>query len=106
VVAWLLSKPNAVVGENGVDLIGHRLEHVLQELPGGLPVSPRDESGNGKLAYTVNTHEEVESAFSDPDLGNVHMKEADGVKLELLTLLFVTLHIRQSRDGMTLKALM
>ncbi len=77
-----------------MDAIRHCFEQDLQELPGGLPVCLLDELGHGKLACAVNAHEYIELAFSGLDLGNVDMKEADGVALELLTLWFVTFHIR------------
>ena len=50
--------PAGSIGENGVDLIGHRLEHVLQELPGRLPVGLLDQLGHGKLACAVNADEQ------------------------------------------------
>jgi hypothetical protein len=37
-VSGLLCEFNTVIGENGMDLIGHGLEQVLQELPGRLSV--------------------------------------------------------------------
>ena len=54
----LLGELNAVVGENGMDLIGHCFEHVLQELPGRLPVRLVDELGHGKLACAVDADEQ------------------------------------------------
>lgn len=100
----MLSELDAVVGQNGVGAIRHCFEHDLQELPGGLPVCLLDELGHGKLANAINAHEQLELAFSGRNLGNVDMKEADGVALELLTLWLVTFHIRQPRDAVALKA--
>ena len=57
-VPGLLGELNAVVGENGVDLIGHCFKHVLQELPGRLPVRLIDELGHGKLACAVDADEQ------------------------------------------------
>lgn len=48
---------NAVASENGVNLIGHCFEQVLQELSGRLPVRLIDELGHGKLASEVNVNE-------------------------------------------------
>ncbi|MBA3912050.1 MAG: hypothetical protein C0524_19755 [Rhodobacter sp.] len=48
--------------ENGMDLIGHGLEHVLEELPGGASVRCFNELGNGELGCPVDAHEEVELA--------------------------------------------
>jgi hypothetical protein len=50
----LLGELNAVVRENGMDLIGHDFEHVLQELPSSAPVSFFDELGHSELAGAVN----------------------------------------------------
>jgi len=116
----LLCELDAVVGQNGVDLIGHGFEHVLQELPCGLPVCLLDELGHGKLACSVNIHEQVELDFSSLNLGNIDVEEAplgrfalqiacwavDGVAFELLTLWLVTFHIRQPRNAMTLQTSM
>ncbi len=54
----LIGELNAVVGENGVDLIGHCFKHVLQELPGRLPIRLIDELGHGKLACAVDADEQ------------------------------------------------
>lgn len=48
-VPWLLGELDAVVGENGMDLVRHGLEQVLQELPGGLSVSCCDELPRANL---------------------------------------------------------
>ena len=57
-ISRLLGELNAVVGENGVDLIGHCFKHVLQELPGRLPVRLIDELGHSKLACAVDADEQ------------------------------------------------
>ena len=103
-VPRLLGELNAVVGENGVDLIGHCFEHVLQELPGRLPVCLVDELGHGKFARAVNADEQKQLALSSLHLGDVDVKEADGVALELLALRLVALHVRQPRNAMALQA--
>ena len=62
----------------------HGFEHVLQELPSGLSICLLDELSYGKLACAINAYEQVELAFSSLNLGDVDMKEADGVAFELL----------------------
>ena len=57
-VPGLLSELNAVVRKYGVDLVGHRLEHMLQELPSGLPVCFFDQLGHSKFACAVNANEQ------------------------------------------------
>ena len=98
----LLGELNAVVGENGVDLIRNGLEHVLQELPGRLPVRLVDELGHGKLACAVDANEQKQFALSSLHFGNIDMEEADGVAFELLPLRLVASHVRQSRDTVAL----
>jgi len=78
--------------DNGVDLIGHGLEHVLQELPGGLSVSCRNELGDGEFGRPVNAYKEIELAFNRLHLGDVDAEEPDGVALELLALGLVALY--------------
>ena len=92
-----------VVSENGVDLIGHGFENVLQELPGHLSVSRCTKLSDGKLGRSVNAHKKIELAFSRLHLGNVDVEEPDGVALELLALGLVTFDIRQPRDNTNLR---
>ncbi len=101
-VPGLLCELDSVVGQDGVDLIGHRFEHVLQELPSRLSVSRVNELGDSELGRPVDADEEVKPALGGLHLGNVDVEEADGIALELLALGFVALDIRQARDAMTL----
>ncbi len=73
----------AVVGGDGVDLIGHDPEHVLQELPGGRSVISCDELSNAELGRPVGVCVQVKLAPGGLPLANVHMKEPDEVSLEL-----------------------
>ena len=43
-----------------MDLVGHGLKHVLQELPGRLSVSSCNELSDGELGCSVNAHKEIE----------------------------------------------
>jgi hypothetical protein len=52
----------------------------------------------------VDGDEQVELAFSCLHLGNIHVKEVDGIALEALPLRFVALDIGQTRDAVPLKA--
>jgi hypothetical protein len=54
----------------------------------------------------VNAHKEIEIAFSRLHLGNIDVKEPDGVALERLALGLVAIDIRQPRDAMSLQATM
>lgn len=101
-VPGLLCELDSVVGQDGVDLMGHRFEHVKQELPSRLSVRCVNELGNSELGRPVDADEEVKLALGGLNLGNVDVKEADGIALELLAPGFVALDIRQARDAMTL----
>ena len=56
-----------------MDLIWHGLEHVLEELPGRLSVSRCDELSDS-----------VKLALGGLHLGDVDVKESDGIAFELL----------------------
>ena len=107
-VPGLLGELDAIVSENGVDVIGHGFEQVLQELPGRLSVGCRNELGDGELGSAVDSHKEKELALGSLHLGNVDvdrasgsppvrepLARADGVALELLPLGFVAFDIWQ-----------
>ncbi len=100
----LLGELDAIIGKDRVDLAGHGLEHVLQELPGSLSVSCCNDLSDRELGSSVNGHKEIELAFCRLHLGDVNMKEPDGVALELLALWLVTLDIWKTRDPITLQA--
>lgn len=72
----------AVVRKDGMDLIGYGSDQVLQESRSRLPVRTPMEFGIGKLAGSVDGHEEVELAFFGTDLCDVDMEVAYGVGLE------------------------
>jgi oligopeptide/dipeptide ABC transporter ATP-binding protein len=63
-ISRLLGKLYAIIRENGVDLIGHRPQHVLQKLPSGAPVGLFNELRHGKLAGAVDAYKEIELALS------------------------------------------
>ncbi len=61
-VPRLLGELDAVVGQDGVGLVGYGFEHMLEELPCRPPIGLLDELGDGELAGSVDAHEEVELA--------------------------------------------
>ena len=87
-----------------MDAIRDRLEQMFEELPRGLAICLVDEVGDCKLAGPVNADEKIQLALRSLHLGNIDMKKAHGVALELLPLRLVALDIRQARDAMSLKA--
>lgn len=58
-------------------LIGLRFEHVLQELPGRLSVSRRNELSKGELGRLLDAHKEIELAFSRVHLGDIDVEEPE-----------------------------
>jgi hypothetical protein len=103
-VPWLLDELDSVVRQDGVDLVGHSLKHVLKEFPCGAPVSLVHQLANGERAGAVNADKEREFAFSGLHFGNVDVKEPDRVAFELLTLWLVPFDIRQTRYAVALQA--
>jgi len=103
-VPQVLCDVDAVVGQDGVDLVGHGLEHVLEELPGRLSVSRGNELSDGELGRPVDTDEEKELALGRLNFGDVDVEEAYGVALELLPCGLVSIDIRKARNAMTLRA--
>ena len=103
-VGGLLGERDVVIGEDRVDSIGDGLEQMLEELPCGLAVCLVHELRDCKLACPVNANKEIELTLHSLNLGNVDMKEADGVTIELLALRLVTLDIRQAGNAVPLKA--
>ena len=103
-VAGLLGELNAIVGEDRVDPVRDGFQQILEELPGRPPVSLFDQLSDREFVGTVGAHEQVELAFGDLNLGDIHVEEADGVALEALTLWFVALDVRQAGDAVPLQA--
>ena len=77
-----LCELNAVIGKNGMNLVGHSFEHMLKELRGRLLIGPIDELGHGELAHAVDPDEQIQLAFGSLHLGDVDIKEAYGGALE------------------------
>ena len=77
-VAGWIGKVRAVVGEHGVDFIGHgrgeMAKEVARDTPRRLPVQLH----KGGLARAVDSYEEVELALLGPDLGDVDVKKPIG----------------------------
>ncbi len=97
---------DAVVGQDGVDLIGHGFDQGLEEAGRCPGVGFLDELREGELGCPVDGHEEVEFPLFGSDLGDVDMKEADRVALELLPRRLLALDIRQAADAVALQAAM
>ncbi len=77
-----IGEVDAVVGQNGVDFVGHRLDQAAQEVGRGACCCLCVQLGEGELACAVDGDEEVELALGSLYLGDVDMEVADGVGLE------------------------
>ena len=100
----LFCELDPVVRQDGVDLVRHCFEHVLQELPSRLSVNCRNKLGDGELGRPVDTHEEKELSLGGLHLSDVDMKEPNQIALELLALGFVSLDTGKTRDAVPLQA--
>ena len=93
-----------IVGQDRLDAAGHGFQQVFEELPSRPPVSLVDQLGDRELAGAVDADEQVQFAFGGLHLGDIDVKEADGITLEALALRFVALDIRQAGDAVPLEA--
>ena len=89
-----------------MDPVRRRFQQVLKELPRRSPVSLVDELGDGELAGAVDADEQVKLTFGSLNLGDIHVKEADRVALEALSLRLVAFNVRQAGYPVSLKASM
>ena len=92
-VSRLLGELYAIIGQDGVDVIGHGFEQVLKELPRGLAIGLFDKLSDSVLAGPINANEEIELAFDSLNFGDIYVEEADWAALELLTFWLVTIHV-------------
>jgi len=69
---------NAVIGEERVDAVGHRLNETVKERSCCSAGGTFHQPGNRKLAGPVNRDEEIELAFSSLHLRDVDVEEAVG----------------------------
>src|SRR6516225_6998583 len=94
---------NAVVGQDGMQAVGHGRDQSLQEACGARPVGLLMELGEGELGGPINRDEQVELAGFGADLGNVDVEIADRIGLELALVRLVALYLRQARDAVPLQ---
>lgn len=97
---------DAVVGEDRVYLVGNRLNEVAQELGCDHLGCPLVQLDIGEFAGPIDGHKEVELPLGGLHLGDVDVKVADRVALELFLGFLVASDIRQARDAVALQAAM
>jgi hypothetical protein len=103
-VAWLLGKLDAIVGQDRVDPVRHRLQQVLEGLPSRSSISLVDKLGDREFTRAVDANEQIELAFGGLHLGNIDVKEADRIALEALSLRLVARNVRQAGYTVSLQA--
>jgi hypothetical protein len=94
---------DAVIGEDPLDMIRHGFDDGAQEFRGCLDIGFAVQFGDNKLTYSVDRDVEVKLALSGADLGDVDMKEADGIRLELF-LAGLVLGLGQPANAVKLQA--
>ena len=94
---------NAVVGQDGVQAVGHGRDQSVQEACGARPVGLLMQLGEGELGGPIDRDEQVELARFGADLGNVDVEIADRIGLELALVRLVALYLRQARDAVPLQ---
>ena|SRR5215203_1221407 len=102
----LVGELNAVVGEDGVNLVRNGGNHMAQELSRDSACHLFMEFGKGKLGSAVDGNEQVEFALFGANLGNVDVKVANRVLLEATFLGWFVGHIGQTADAMPLQTAM
>ena len=103
-VAGWVGEVGAVVGEHGVDLVGHGRDEATKEVARDTPRCLLVQLDKGELGRAVDGDEEVELALLGPDLGNVDVEEADRVALEPGALRLVAVRVGQPADAVALQA--
>ena len=101
-----IGEVGAVVGEHGVDFVGHCLDEGPQEVGGGARGGFYMQFGEGELGGPVDRDEQVEPAFGGLDLGDVDMEIANWIALELPLARRVALDIGQPGDAVALQTAM
>jgi len=104
--AGRIGEVDAIVGQNGVDFVGHGLDEGPQEV-GGHPCRCLGmQLRESKLRCSVDGDEEIELALGSADLGDVDVEKADRIGLEFLLCRLAALDIGQPADAMALQAAM
>ncbi len=102
----LMGKLSAIVGQDGMNLVGYDFDQAAQEGASVLAFSALTQFSEDKLGCPVNGDKEIELALVSSDLAEVQMKVADGIVLEALLLGRFAFRFGQSVDAMPLEAAM
>jgi len=105
-VAWREGELDAVVGQDGVDLVGKRLDYPFQEGRRRGSSSLPDQLHDGEFARPINGDIEIELAFGGLNLGDIDVEIADGIGLEPFLGGLVALDLWQPGDAVARQAAM
>ncbi len=103
-VGTAVGELDAVIRQNRMQGVGHRLDHIAQELRCNQLGGRGMEFGERKLGRPVDGHEQIELALGRLHLCDVDVEVANRIVLELLFGRFVALDVWQSPDAMALQA--
>lgn len=92
-IAGTVRKLDAVIGHYRMEGVWHCLDQIVQELGRNHLAALGMEFGKSELGGSVNGHKQKELAFGCLHLGNVDVKVADWVALELLLGRLVALNL-------------
>ena len=90
------------LGQHDVDPVGHGFSKMPQKIGGGSAQGLAMKFDEGEFACAINGHEKIKPAFRGLHLGNVDVKKADGVALELLLCRQIAVHIGKPADPVSL----
>lgn len=85
-ISLTIGKLDAVIGQDGVDSVGHSGNEMTQEIDSDRPCCPLVQLRKGELGGAVDRDKQVQLAFFGAYLGYIDMKVADGVLLKTLLL--------------------
>ncbi len=103
-VPWLRGEPDAIIGQDRVDVIRDGFEQMFKELPGCLAVGLVYELSDRRFSGPINGCEQLQPVLGGLDLGDVHVEAPDWIALETLPLWCVPFDVRQARYAMPLQA--
>lgn len=105
-VAGRISEMRAVVGQHGMDAVWNRSGEGAQEVTSNATCRFLVQLDECEFRRPVDRHEEIEAPHFGADFGDVDMKIADRISLELRALRLVAFGVGQAADPMALKTTM
>ena len=102
-IAGKVGELDAVIRKDGVQPVWDGFDQSFQKRHGGRPVGLVVQLGKSELRRAIDRYEQVELSLFGAHLGDVDMKEADRIGLELLLRPLVALDVRKARDVMALE---